>query len=454
MARAYTFGKRFCIKVAAGILCSVCLSVLAHGQADSARTTWKFDFGNGLVKAGYIQVKAGDLYHSAKSYGFVSAGTLISRDYALADALLSDYVTSDNPFYFHVNLPEGQYEVRITFGDPRDETVSTVKAESRRLMIEKIHTQRGEFKTDTFLVDIRTPVIRENDSIRLKPRERAYFNWDGRLTLEFNNERPCVNAVEIIKKEHALTVFLAGNSTVTDQEYEPWASWGQMIPEFFNSNVVVANYAESGETLKAFQAEKRLDKILSLMKPGDYLFIEFGHNDQKPGAAHVQPYTGYQDELRHFIDETRKRGGIPVLVTPIHRRRFDEQGSIVNTLDEYPASMRQLARHEDTPLIDLNAMSKTLFEALGPEDSKKAFVHYPAGAFPGQDEELADDSHFSNYGAYQLARCVVEGIIQADLDLKRYLKSPEPYDPANPDPFDEFVLPHSPSLSPVRPAGN
>ena len=127
---------------------------------------------------------------------------------------------------------------------------------------------------------------------------------------------------------------------------------------------------------------------------------------------------------------------------------------IVNTLDEYPASMRQLARHEDTPLIDLNAMSKTLFEALGPEDSKKAFVHYPAGAFPGQDEELADDSHFSNYGAYQLARCVVEGIIQADLDLKRYLKSPEPYDPANPDPFDEFVLPHSPSLSPVRPAGN
>ena len=452
MARVYTLG--FCIKAAAGILCSVFFSVLAHGQADSALTNWKFDFGNGLVKAGYIQVKAGDLYHSAKGYGFVSAGKMISRDYALADALLSDYVTSDNPFYFHVNLPEGQYEVRITFGDPRDETVSTVKAESRRLMIEKIHTQPGEFKTDTFLVDIRTPVIRENDSIRLKPRERAYLNWDGRLTLEFNNERPCVNAVEIIKRKHALTVFLAGNSTVTDQEYEPWASWGQMIPEFFNSNVVVANYAESGETLKAFQAEKRLDKILSLMKPGDYLFIEFGHNDQKPGAAHVQPYTGYQDELWHFINETRKRGGIPVLVTPIHRRRFDKQGGIVNTLDEYPASMRQLARHEDTPLIDLNAMSKTLFEALGPEGSKKAFVHYPAGSFPGQDEELADDSHFSNYGAYQLARCVVEGIIQADLDLKQYLKSPGPYDPANPDPFDEFSLPHSPSLSAGRPAGN
>src|SRR5690606_7282391 len=117
--------------------------------------------------------------------------------------------------------------------------------------------------------------INDRDSIRLKSREFGYLNWDDKLTLEFNGSRPAVNAVEIVPVQDVTVVFLAGNSTVVDQELEPWAAWGQMIPKFFTQDVVIANFAESGETLKSFEAERRLEKISGLMKKGDYLFIEF-----------------------------------------------------------------------------------------------------------------------------------------------------------------------------------
>src|SRR5690606_30511697 len=189
------------------------------------------------------------------------------------------------------------------------------------------------------------------------------------------------------------TIYLAGNSTVVDQEYEPWAAWGQMITAFFRPEVAVANYAESGESLKSFIAEKRLKKILSVIKPGDYLFIEFAHNDQKAGGAYVAPFTGYKDHLKLFIKAAREKGAIPVLVTSMHRRNFNENGEIINTLDNYPEAMRQVGKEENATVIDLNKMSKTLYEAMGPEKSKRAFVHYPAGTFPGQDKVLNDNTH-------------------------------------------------------------
>src|SRR5262249_17824093 len=149
---------------------------------------------------------------------------------------------------------------------------------------------------------------------------------------------------------------------------------------------------------------------LESIKSGDYLFIQFAHNDQKPGASHVDPFTSYQETLKLYVSEARKRGAIPVFVTSMHRRKFDEEGPIINTLEDYPDAMRQLAKQENVPLIDLNAMSKILFEALGPEGTLQAFVHYPAGTFPGQENELKDDTHFNAYGGYELAQCVVVGI--------------------------------------------
>ena len=124
-----------------------------------------------------------------------------------------------------------------------------------------------------------------------------------------------------------------------------------MLPQFFKAGVAIANHAESGESLRSFIGENRLDKLLENMKSGDYLFIQFAHNDQKPGAFHVDPFTTYKQYLKQYIDEAHKRKATPVLVTSMHRRRFDARGKIINTLDDYPEAMRQLAREQNVALV-------------------------------------------------------------------------------------------------------
>jgi lysophospholipase L1-like esterase len=229
-----------------------------------------------------------------------------------------------------------------------------------------------------------------------------------------------------------------------------------MVPAFFQpEKIVIANYAESGETLKAFVNERRLDKLWSMAAPGDYLFIEFAHNDQKPGGNHLDPFTTYKQELAWYIGQARERGMIPVLVTSMHRRNFDSRGHVINTLGDYPEAMRQTAREQGVGLIDLNAMSKRLYEAWGPEASVHAFVHYPAHSFPGQDLEWKDDTHFNDYGAYELAKCVVEGIREGLPDLAKYLQPGLPaFDPCHPDAIGEWNLPMSPKVLVKRPDGN
>lgn len=282
------------------------------------------------------------------------------------------------------------------------------------------------------------------------------MHWDDKLTLEFNGAAPKVCGVEITKVENVTTVFLAGNSTVVDQDKEPWAAWGQMIPAFFQPNkIAIANYAESGETLRAFKGERRLEKIWSMAKPGDYLFIEFTHNDQKPGSSYLDAFTTYKQTLKEWIGEARTRNIIPVLVTSMHRRNFDSAGRINNTLGDYPDAVRQTGREENVAVIDLNAMSKTLYEAWGPEKSIKAFVHFAANTFPGQTRELKDNTHFSTYGAYELARCVVTGIKQNVPALAKNLKrNLSAYNPAQPGEVTKFNLPASSFIGAVKPDGN
>jgi lysophospholipase L1-like esterase len=248
-------------------------------------------------------------------------------------------------------------------------------------MVEKVVTSPGEITTVMFTTNVRYPDLGDGRTVSLKPREIGHFNLDKRLTIEFNGDRPCTCAMEITPNDSAITVFLAGNSTVTDQRYEPWSAWGQMLPRFFKpGSVSVANHAESGEALKSFIAENRLEKLMGMIRPGDYLFIQFAHNDQKPeSSAYVEAFTGYKEYLKRYIDETRRRGANPVLVTAMLRRNFNDLGEVINTHGDYPAAMRQVSDEENVPLIDLFEMSRILYEALGPEDSRKLFVHYPAG---------------------------------------------------------------------------
>ncbi len=338
------------------------------------------------------------------------------------------------------NVPDGNYRVKMKIGGELEPGITTVRAESRRLYIENMMTSEGEFVEVEFTVNKRSTKISDTESVRIKKRETHKLNWDEDLTIEIVGYNIQVREITIAPVEEVVTVFLCGNSTVVDQDNEPWGSWGQMIPRFFDENVSIANYAESGESANTFIAARRLKKLLTQIKPGDYLFVEFGHNDQKQKGEGKGAYTSYYNSLREFITEGRKHGAHVVLVTPTQRRSFDENGKIRDTHEDYPDAMKKLAADENVPLIDLHAMTRTLYEALGPEESKKAFVHYPADTFPGQTEALEDNTHFSPYGAYQVAKCVIEGMISLDLPLVQYLRDDySRYDPADPDVPNQFL---------------
>ncbi len=407
------------------------------------QTTWKFDFGPGKVAKGYLQVLANTTYSKEIGYGFEPGAKVTCLDRSGKDALRSDFCASNQPFYFSVALPEGNYDVTVTLGDAQEETTTTVNAELRRLMLERVQTARGKFVTRTFTVNVRTPQINGDGEVKLKDREKTteWWAWDEKLTLEFNDSHPSVCAIEIIRVE-APTIYLLGDSTVCDQPSEPYNSWGQMLTRFFKPGIAIANHAESGESLRSSLGAHRLDKVLSTMKPGDYLIIQYGHNDEKEKGEGVGAFTTYKADLKKFVAEARKRGGIPVLVTPVQRRTFDQNGKITNSHGDYPEAVRQIAREENVSLIDLNAMSKALYEAWGAEPSKRAFA-------PN------DNTHHDNYGSYELARCIVEGIKAGKLSLEKFLATDiGQFDPSHPDPIDSFVLPASMKSNSVKPLGN
>jgi len=328
------------------------------------QATFKFDFGADKTAKGYTAVTPSTKFSHQTGYGF-DQGSIVTAVDNGGNALSGDYITSNKPFYFSVKLPEGNYDVKLILGDTKGTSATTVRTECRRLMLENIRTTKGKTTTQTFTVHVKDSLIRDASGkvvsgVRLKPRESEYLHWDNLLTIEFNDSLPKVCAMEITPNKNATTIFLAGNSTVVDQSKEPWASWGQMIPAFLvPSKVVVANYAESGEALNSFLSAKRLEKILNLMKTGDYLFVEFGHNDMKQKGEGKGAFTSYKNNLHLYIAEVKKKGGIAVLVTSMHRRRFDSTGHIINTLEDYPDAVRQTAKEEKVARIDLNAMSKT-----------------------------------------------------------------------------------------------
>ena len=380
-----------------------------------AQETYRFDF-TGNPRKGYIGVDASTVYNDTLGYGF-DFGQLPSSD-------------GKKPFFFSVNVPDGNYKVTVKLGSSVSAGETTVRAESRRLFIEREKTDAGKFKKETFIVNKRNTRISDTERVRIKPREKKKLNWDNKLTLEFNGPAPRVAEVVIEPTRKPITVFLCGNSTVVDQDNEPWGSWGQMIPRFFTEKVAVANYAESGESANTFLAAHRFDKALTQMKNGDYVFVEFGHNDQKQKGKGKGPWTSFYDSLKEYIVKTREKGATIVFVTPTQRRSFGDDGKIKDTHGEYPAAMRKLAEEEGVPVIELNEMTRTLYETLGVEESRRAFVQYPANTFPGQTKALEDNTHFNPYGAYQIAKCILQGIKDKKLGLARYIKDFEGYDPA------------------------
>ncbi len=420
-------------------------SVSAPAQPAAAPTALKFSFAPGAAAPGFTSVPPDQTYSKASGFGFEPGAALKAVDEGGAGAAPGGFVTSEKGFYFSANVPEGNYKVTVTLGDAKGESVTTVKAELRRLMLEQVRTEPGKFETRTFIVNVRVPQY-PGGQVKLKsPRETTQeaWGWDNRLTLEFSNSRPCLRSIEITKVDDVPTVFILGDSTVCDQSGEPFCSWGQMLTRFFKPEVAVANHAESGETVASSAGAGRLKKVLSLMKPGDYLLMQYGHNDMKNTTA-----AAYGSLLKSWVAQVQAKGGIPVLITPMNRHTF--QGDVVtNSLKDFPDAVRTLAAEQKVALIDLNAMSKTLYEALGPQGSINLFEHV------GSDLSKFDATHHCNYGAYELARCIVEGLKANNLPLAKSLFTDVPaFNPAHPDPVAEFKVPPSSRVTTQTPLGS
>ena len=360
-----------------------------------------------------------------------------------------DAAKAQQPFEISVPVPDGNYLVTLEIGSRKRAGRTFVKAESRRLCVNDLATSKGEVKTVSFLVNKRDRTIRENGQevaqVITKPREKAKLNWDDCLNLEIGGDAPALASVRIEPAPAGVTtVFLCGDSTVVDQDIEPWASWGQMFPWFFDTQVAVANYAESGERADTFIGAGRLRKILSVLQPGDYVFVEFGHNDMKLKGPGKGGYYFFATQLKTFIDEIRAKGGIPVLVSPTHRRNFDADGHVIETHEDYPAAMEWVAGREGVTFLDLHRQTAVFYEAMGEEASKGAFVHYKAGSFEGMPNDVEDNTHFNTYGAFELAKCVVALLQVSGLPLARHIIHFDGFSPACPDAPESFRWPLSP----------
>ena len=356
------------------------------------------------------------------------------------------------PSFFSVDLPEGNYRVTATLGGP-EASETTLKAELRRLMLDDVRLAPGASETRSFIVNVRTLRIAavpglDAGAVNLKaPRETVgeAWAWDGRLTLEINGGHPALRRLAI-EPVQVPTVFLLGDSTVADQSGEPYASWGQMLTALFKPTVAVANHAESGETFRDSLARRRIDKILSVMQPGDTVLLQFGHNDQKQQKDGSGNAESYKAELRTHAERILVRGGVPVVVSSMERRNFDAEGKLKPSLTEYADAARAVARDMKLAFIDLNAMSQQFYAALGPERSQ--------AAHPMNNGKL-DNTHHNNYGAMQLARLVALGLREAQVPVARELRDDlgaiEPGKPLAPEQFHIAV---SPGFTNQRPLGD
>jgi hypothetical protein len=424
----------------ASILIALCAAAPNPARADD-QTSWKYSFGPGKVPPGYTQVTPASAYSDSAGFGFEPGSTVTATDRSGNDPLSAGFVTSDKPFYFSVKLAPGNYNVTVTLGDVNDVSATTVKAELRRLMLYHVVTPKGQTVTRTFTVNVRTPAIAGGGQVKLKARETTSeaWAWDDKLTLEFNDTRPCLCSLQIDKVD-CPTLFILGDSTVCDQPLEPYNSWGQMLPNFLKPGIAVSNQAESGESIKSSLGARRFDKVFGDMKPGDYLLIQYGHNDQKEKPPDSAMGTYKDDYEKKCIEPFKAKGGHVLVVTSMFRQG-DATSGTWDSLKDYPEAARLAASEEGVPLIDLNAMSKPFYVALG--------ANLPA-AFA-----LQDKTHHDSYGSYELAKCVIEGIRQSKLDLAKFISDDEPvFDPSKPDPLDTFVMPASVATATAKPEGN
>jgi lysophospholipase L1-like esterase len=233
--------------------------------------------------------------------------------------------------------------------------------------------------------------------------------------------------------QNEVKVFCIGDSTMShydlkamDENYGgedfPRRGWAMALSFYLNDKAEVRNMAVSGRSSKSFMSEGHWDKVKSEMHKGDFVIIQFGHNDEKSDdpKRYTKPFGEYKENLIKFVKESKALGAIPILATPIARRRFDSEGQLVDTHGAYVNATRQAAKDSGVTLIDLNKMTMDYLSKLGEEDSKGLFLHIKPGVFENLPEGMEDDTHLSKQGACAVSEMFIEGVEKSDSPLKRY----------------------------------
>lgn len=221
-------------------------------------------------------------------------------------------------------------------------------------------------------------------------------------------------------------IYLVGDSTMADKgdpENNPEHGWGQVLPEIFNDQIVVYNHAVNGRSSRSFIGEGKWEKVMEEVNPGDYVFIQFGHNDKKEYAPsrYSNPWSAYRTNLEKMVKETKERGAHPVLLSSIVRRDFNEEGTLVDTHGPYPFVTLYVAQTADVPFIDLQQETEDLLISMGPEKSAELFLILEAGEHPMYPDGKLDNTHLNEFGARQVAAMVGDNIRRLELPLADYL---------------------------------
>lgn len=327
-------------------------------------------------------------YDATRGYGFVS-------------------IPDGNEKAFSLKVPPGDYEITATLGDTKAPSRTSVWAEDRRLVADPVILKKGETRTLTFRVNVRNAYLSsaEQDAVKsprvgLRGDEPDGRTWDDQLTISVSGAAPALTALTVAPVT-GRRILIAGDSTVTDQAGSDFASWGQMLPRFLDPQLIVANHARGGETMKSFLTSLRWDKLMAETRPGDVVLIQFGHNDEKKQwpRTYAAADGAYPAWLSALVADVRQHGAEPVLITPVARRTFNAQGRIDNSHAGYDAAVRDVAKTLNVPLIDLTQEAAQMYEALGPDVAPLAFGN------GGKDK-----THHNAYGAYMIACFVAKDL--------------------------------------------
>ncbi len=324
---------------------------------------------------------------------------------AAAPSALPAGCSGTAPIQCHFDVAPGNYDVTVDLGSTTRAANTGMSVETRRQVLPAVSTSAGQVIRSTATVNVRIP--------EGQPTGQGGTGTPG-LSITFDGSAPAIGALTVKPASAPLVAYLAGDSTVCDQPGAPYAGWGQLLPTKVKSGAVVANYGDSGESSGSFLNNAALfPKLKPLIKSKDLVFIQFGHNDKDTTA------TAFRDNLTKMVNGVRERGGTPVLMTPPVRRLFSGNSLTPTALHingrgvDLPAVIRALGQSANVPVIDLTAKSKTLVESLGPTASQQLYL----------TKEANDNTHFSVYGATQMAGLVVQGIRERNLSLVSFLRS-------------------------------